>query len=96
MLHIKMYSVFSILQHYHFQGRTVNISSKKMKATLTFARDTKNIKKPTYLKNGGFLIYAPKKIKLHIKILQFERNNRNHSYVTRKLLRILHFKIQIR
>ena len=44
-----------------------------MKLTLTFTRDTRQVKKPTYLKNGVFLIYAPKKI--NIFPMQFERNN---------------------
>ena len=44
-----------------------------MKPTLTFTRDAKNVKKPIYLKNCIFLIYAPKKIK--ISPMQFERND---------------------
>ena len=44
-----------------------------MKPTLTFTRDTKQVKKPTYLKNGLFLIFAPKKI--NIFPMQFERND---------------------
>ena len=41
-----------------------------MKPTLTFARNTKNVKKPTYLKNGVFLIYAPRKIKFPLRSLK--------------------------
>ena len=41
-----------------------------MKPTLTFARNTKNVKKPTYLKNGVFLIYAPRKIKFLLRSLR--------------------------
>ena len=63
-----------------------------MKPTLTFARDTNNIKKLTYLKNG-VLIYAPKKIR--ISPMQFERNDRNHNYFIKKLLWIFHLKFQI-
>ena len=44
-----------------------------MKPTITFTRDTKNVKKPTYLKNGVFLIYVPKKMK--ISPVQFQRND---------------------
>ena len=44
-----------------------------MKPTLTFTRDTKQLKKPVYLKNGVFLIYAPKKIE--ISPMQFKRND---------------------
>ena len=32
-----------------------------MKPTLLFKTDNKNVKKPTDLKNGTFLIHAPKK-----------------------------------
>ena len=33
-----------------------------MNPELIFKRDTENIKRPLYLKNGVFLIYAPRKI----------------------------------
>ena len=33
-----------------------------MKPELIFKRDSKNVKRPLYLKNGVFLIYAPRKI----------------------------------
>ena len=39
----------------------------------TFTRDTKNVKKPLYLKNGMFLIYAPRTIKT--SLMQFEKND---------------------
>ena len=42
-----------------------------MKSTIVFKRDIKNVKKPLHLKNGVFLFYAPKKIK--ISSMQFER-----------------------
>ena len=35
-----------------------------MKPTLIFKRDNKNVKKPLVQKNGVFLIYAPRKIKI--------------------------------
>ena len=44
-----------------------------MKLTLTFTRDTRRVKKPTYLKNGMFSIYSPKKI--NIFPMQFKINN---------------------
>ena len=44
-----------------------------MKPTLAFTRDSKNVKKSIHLKNGVFLIYAPKKIE--ISPTQFERND---------------------
>ena len=42
-----------------------------MKPTVIFRKDTKNVKKTAYLKNGVFLIYAPRKIK--ISPMQFEK-----------------------
>ena len=44
-----------------------------MKPTLIFKVDNKNVKKPTNLKNGVFLIYTPKKVT--IKPMQFVRND---------------------
>ena len=44
-----------------------------MKPTLIFKTDNKNVKKPTDVKNGVFLIYAPKKFT--IKPMQFIRND---------------------
>ena len=44
-----------------------------MKPMPTFTRDTKNVKKPLYLKNGMFLIYAPRTIKT--SLMQFEKND---------------------
>ena len=44
-----------------------------MKPTLTFPRDTKNVKKPIYPKTGVFLIYSPSKTK--ISPMQFERSD---------------------
>lgn len=32
-------------------------------SALIFSRDNKSIKKPLFLKDGGFLIYAPRKLK---------------------------------
>ena len=42
-----------------------------MKLTVTFKRDSKNVKKTMHLKNGAFLIYAPRQLK--ISPMQFER-----------------------
>ena len=42
-----------------------------MKPTVTFRRDRKNLKKSIHLKNGVFLIYASKHLKLYP--MQFER-----------------------
>ena len=42
-----------------------------MKSTITFRRDSKNVKNRAYLKNGVFSIYAPKQLK--ISPMQFER-----------------------
>ena len=42
-----------------------------MKSTIVFKRDSKNVKKPLHLKNGVFLFYAPRKIK--ISSMLFER-----------------------
>ena len=33
-----------------------------MKSTITFRRDRKNVKKMIHLKNGVFLIYAPRQL----------------------------------
>ena len=44
-----------------------------MKPTLTCTRDSKNVKKPMHLKNGMFLIYAPRRTE--ISPMQFERND---------------------
>ena len=44
-----------------------------MQPTLTFTRDTKQVKKTVYIKNRVFLIYAPKKIE--ISPMHFERND---------------------
>ena len=35
-----------------------------MKPTVIFRKDTNNVKKTAYLKNGVFLIYASRKIKV--------------------------------
>ena len=42
-----------------------------MKSAVTFKIDSKNVKKPMRLKNGMFLIYAPRQLK--ISPVQFER-----------------------
>ena len=42
-----------------------------MESTVTFRRDSKIVKKPLHLKNGVFLIYAPRQLKL--SPTQFER-----------------------
>ena len=44
-----------------------------MKPTLIFKTDNKNVKKPTNLKNGVFLIYAPKKFPY--EPMQFVKND---------------------
>ena len=46
-----------------------------MKSELIFKRDTKNVKRPLYLKNGVFLIYAPRKNT--IEPMQFKQNYSN-------------------
>ena len=46
-----------------------------MKPKLIFKRDTKNVKRPLYLKNGVFLIYAPRKNT--IEPMQFKQNDSN-------------------
>ena len=73
LIELNVSSDFSTLHHYHYQDHTVHISSKKMKPTLAFTSDTRQVKKTTYLKNGVFLVYAPKKI--NIFPTQFERND---------------------
>ena len=42
-----------------------------MKSTITFRRDSKNVKNGAYLKNGVLSIYVPKQLK--ISPMQFER-----------------------
>ena len=42
-----------------------------MESTITFKIESKNVKKPLHLKNGVFLIYAPRQLK--ISPMQFER-----------------------
>ena len=42
-----------------------------MKSTITLRRDTNNVKKAVHLKNGVFLFFVPKKLK--ISSMQFER-----------------------
>ena len=46
-----------------------------MKPELILKRDTKNVKRPLYLKNEVFLIYAPRKIT--IEPMQFKQNDSN-------------------
>ena len=46
-----------------------------MKPELIFKRDSKNVKRPLYLKNVVFLIYAPGKIT--IEPMQFKQNDSN-------------------
>ena len=54
---------FLILYHFDFENYIVNISSKKkMESTVEFKRDSKNVKRPLHLKNGVFLIYAPRNL----------------------------------
>ena len=48
-----------------------------MKPTLVFKMDNKNVKKPVNLKNGVFLIYAPKKIM--IEPMQFVTNDKKDT-----------------
>ena len=55
-----------------------------MKLTLTFTRDTKNVKKPSYLKNEVFLIYAPKKLKFLLCSLKERHRNQLLGYFTSK------------
>ena len=35
-----------------------------MESTITFKRDSKNVKKKLHLENGVFLIYAPRQLKI--------------------------------
>lgn len=44
-----------------------------MESTVTFKKDSENAKKLLHLKNCGFLIYAPRQLK--IPPMQFERYN---------------------
>ena len=62
-----------------------------MKSAVTFKKDRKNVKKPMHLKNGVFLIYAPRQLK--ISPIQFERYDtkitvilpkNSHGYFTSK------------
>ena len=62
-----------------------------MKSTVTFKRDSKNVKKPMHLKNGVFLIYAPRQLETFP--MQFERYDteitvilpkNSHGYFTSK------------
>ena len=46
-----------------------------MKPELIFKRDTKNVKRPLYLKNVVSLIYAPREIT--IEPMQFKQNDSN-------------------
>ena len=71
---IKMYIVvFKLFNIIIFNIAKSALHLEKMKPTLTFTRDSKNTKKPLHMKNGVFLIYAPRKIE--ISPMQFSRND---------------------
>ena len=51
----------------------LNTSSKKIKESVVFARDSKIVNRPLHLKNCVFLLYAPRNIKIGPK--QYERQD---------------------
>lgn len=57
--------------------QALHLKKHKMKPTLVFKMDNKNVKKPVNLKNGVFLIYAPKKIM--IEPMQFVTNDKKDT-----------------
>ena len=56
-----------------------------MESTIEFKRDSKNVKKPLHLKNGVFLIYAPRN--LTFSPMQFNRYNTEVKFTLPKDLR---------
>ena len=58
-MYIVVFKLFNIII---FNIAKSALHLEKMKPTLTFTRDSKNTKKPLHMKNGVFLIYAPRKI----------------------------------
>ena len=56
-----------------FNNTKQTLHLEKTKPTLIFKTDNKNVKKPTNLRNGVFLTYAPKKNT--IEPMQFVRND---------------------
>ena len=55
-----------------------------MKSTITFRRDSKNVKNRAYLKNGVFSIYAPKQLK--ISLMQLKDTTQKLPLLYRKIL----------
>ena len=53
-----------------------------MESTITFKIESKNVKKPLHLKNGVFLIYAPRQLK--ISPMQFERYDTEVTVILHK------------